>query len=57
METCKNASMEVIIIDSVSHEWKGSGSILDMHGNMPGNSYTNWNNVIPRYNAYVQKIH
>jgi hypothetical protein len=56
IEVCENAGMEVIIIDSVSHEWEGSGGILDLHGNMPGNSFTNWAKMTPRHNAFVQKI-
>ena len=56
IEVCENAQMEVIIIDSVSHEWEGSGGILDLHGNMPGNSFTNWAKMTPRHNAFVQKI-
>jgi hypothetical protein len=54
--TCEEAGMEVILIDSVSHEWEGSGGILDLHGNMPGNSFTNWAKMTPRHNAFVQKI-
>lgn len=56
IEACENASMEVIIIDSITHEWEGSGGILDMHGNMPGNSFTNWAKMTPRHNAFLQKI-
>ncbi len=56
IETCENASVEVIIIDSISHEWDGAGGILETHGNMTGNSFTNWNKVTPRHNAFVQKI-
>lgn len=56
IETCEEAGMEVIIIDSVSHEWEGSGGILDLHGNMLGNSFTNWAKMTPRHNAFVQKI-
>src|SRR5690554_953995 len=56
IEICEKAGMEVIVIDSVSHEWEGSGGILDMHGNMPGNSFTNWAKMTPRHNAFVQKI-
>jgi len=56
IETCENASMEVIIIDSITHEWDGSGGILDVHGNMPGNSFTNWAKITPRHNAFIQKI-
>ena len=56
IETCENAGMEVIVIDSITHEWEGSGGILDLHGNMPGNSFTNWAKMTPRHNAFVQKI-
>ncbi len=48
--------MEVIIIDSISHEWEGNGGILDIHGNMMGNSFTNWSKVTPRHNRFVQHI-
>ena len=53
---CENAGMEVIIIDSISHEWEGKGGILDIHGAMMGNSFTNWAKVTPRHNNFVQKI-
>ena len=48
--------MEAIIIDSISHEWEGVGGILDIHGAMMGNTFTNWAKVTPRHNAFVQKI-
>jgi len=54
--TCENAGMDVIIIDSISHEWEGDGGILDIHSNMSGNSFTNWSKVTPRHNALVRKI-
>jgi len=56
IEACEQAGMEVIIIDSVSHEWEGTGGVLTIHGAMAGNSFTNWNKVTPRHNAFVQKI-
>ncbi len=56
IEVCENSGMEVIIIDSISHEWEGAGGILDLHGRMTGNSFVNWNKVTPRHNAFVQKI-
>ena len=31
IHTCIKAGAEVIIIDSISHEWEGSGGILDTH--------------------------
>jgi hypothetical protein len=53
---CEKSKMEVIILDSVSHEWEGTGGILDVHSNMTGNSYTNWSKLTPRHNAFVQAI-
>jgi hypothetical protein len=47
---------ECIIIDSLSHEWSGQGGVLDIHSNIPGNSFTAWAKVTPRHNAFVQKI-
>jgi len=47
---------ECIVIDSLSHEWQGSGGILDIHGQMEGNSFTNWSKVTPRHNALIQTI-
>lgn len=56
IELCEKAGMQVIILDSISHEWDGNGGILDIHGSMTGNSFTNWNKVTPRHNAFIQKI-
>jgi len=56
IEICEKAGMRAIIIDSISQEWEGSGGILETHGNMAGNSFTNWNKVTPRHNSFVQKI-
>lgn len=56
IEACEQADMEVLIIDSITHEWDGTGGILALHGAMAGNSFTNWNKITPRHNAFVQKI-
>jgi hypothetical protein len=56
IELCEKAGMEVIILDSITHEWDGSGGILDIHQAMTGNSFTNWSKVTPRHNAFVQKF-
>lgn len=53
---CESAGMDVIILDSITHEWDGSGGILDIHQAMTGNSFTNWSKVTPRHNAFVQKF-
>lgn len=56
IDICEKAGMEAIIIDSISHEWEGIGGILETHGNMPGNSFTNWSKLTPRHNAFIQRM-
>lgn len=41
----KRAGVDVVIIDSLSHNWNGEGGILEQHGNMGGNSFQNWNKM------------
>lgn len=53
IETCEQAGMEVIIVDSISHAWD---ELLDFHSKLAGNSFTNWTKVTPRQNAFVNKI-
>jgi hypothetical protein len=53
IEVCEKAGSEVIIIDSITHEWE---NLLEFHSSLPGNSFTNWSKVTPRHKAFVQKI-
>jgi hypothetical protein len=57
-ENATNATTRspVIIIDSVSHEWEGTGGVLDIQNSMVGNSFTNWAKMTPRHNAFINKI-
>jgi len=56
IRVCEIEQMEVIILDSASHEWDGIGGILDIHSHIPGNSFTAWAKVTPRHNSFVQGI-
>jgi hypothetical protein len=56
IQTAVKAGFECIIIDSMSHEWCGTGGILDIHGNMSGNSFANWGKMTPRHNAFMQTV-
>jgi AAA domain len=56
IQVCEDAGMQVIILDSISHEWEGTGGILEIHSNMVGNSFTNWSKLTPRHNDFIQKI-
>ena len=53
LDVCQKAGMEVVIIDSVTHEWE---NLLEYHSSLQGNSFTNWAKVTPRHSGFVQKI-
>ena len=53
IDYCVASGMEVVILDSITHEWE---NLLDYHSSLMGNSFTNWNKVTPRHNAFVQKM-
>lgn len=50
---CEKKESEVIIIDSLSHEWE---FLLVFHANLQGNSFTNWGKITPRHNTLVHRI-
>lgn len=56
IKECENAGMEVIIVDSITHEWNGKGGILEIHNSMTGNSFTNWATLTPRHQAFIDSI-
>ncbi|MBP2619112.1 AAA family ATPase [Chryseobacterium jejuense] len=55
IELCEKSGMEVIIIDSASHEWNGSGGCLEIHEKL-GGRFQDWANVTPRHQAFINKI-
>lgn len=53
------AGYEVLIIDSISHEWAGSGGILesvDAASGGPGGKFKAWGTATPRHNDFVNTI-
>jgi hypothetical protein len=52
----EKSGYDVLIIDSVTHEWSGDGGVLDIHSKMTGNSYTNWAKLTPRHNKFIEAI-
>lgn len=48
-----DAGYKVLIIDSLSHEWKW---LNDTHDKMPGNSFTNWGKLKPIHHNFMDKI-
>lgn len=52
---CETAGMEVIIIDSITHEWDGKGGCLAIQEQM-GGRYQDWAKVTPRHQAFIDAI-
>jgi len=55
IETCESAGMEVIIIDSITHEWNGAGGCLEIHEKF-GGRFQDWSKVSPRHSSFIDKI-
>lgn len=58
---CEDAGMEVIIIDSSSHEWSGVGGCLEINEKIAtarykGNTWSAWNETTPRHDKFVNKV-
>ncbi|MRB60105.1 hypothetical protein GH880_21520, partial [Bacillus thuringiensis] len=54
--TMKNAGAEVVVIDSISHNWMGEGGIVETHGQMSGNSFQNWGKLAPETNKLIKTL-
>jgi len=57
IRTAERAGMAIIILDSISHEWEGTGGALDLHSKLPDyNTYTAWAKITPRHKAFIEAI-
>jgi AAA domain-containing protein len=55
IRTCENNLIEVIIIDSITHEWSGEGGCLQIHEKL-GGRFQDWAKVSPRHQAFIDAI-
>lgn len=61
IENAVSEGADLIIIDSLSHAWSGTGGVLDMHDTATkaqrgSNSWTAWREVTPEHNALVDAL-
>ena len=59
MEVCEENNMEVVIIDSTTHLWSGTGGLLEQQGNIAkrtGNSWSAWRDVTPMHSHFIEKM-
>ncbi|MGO3812671.1 AAA family ATPase [Mesonia sp.] len=55
IKTCEDANMEVVIIDSITHEWQGKGGCLQIHEKL-GGRFQDWAKVSPRHQQFIDTI-
>ena len=55
VKECEDAGMQVIIIDSITHEWDGKGGCLQIQEQL-GGRYQDWAKVTPRHQAFIDAI-
>lgn len=55
IKACESSGMEVIIIDSITHEWDGKGGCLEIQESL-GGKYQDWAKVTPRHQAFIEAI-
>ena len=61
IKAAEDAGMEVIIIDSVTHEWDGKGGCLEINENLAsakfkGNTWAAWSETTPRHRKFLEAI-
>ena len=61
IHSAEESGYQVMIIDSLSHAWSGTGGILDLKdratkASRSGNSFAAWREVTPMHNALVDAI-
>ncbi len=55
IEICEKGGIEVIILDSITHVWKGEGGLLE-YNNSLGGKYQDWAKTTPLYQKWLNKI-
>ena len=55
IKLCEDSDIELIIIDSISHEWQGKGGCLEIHEQL-GGTFNMWSKVTPRHNSFIDAI-
>ncbi len=55
IQKCEAAGIEVIIIDSITHVWKGQGGLLEYQNSL-GGRYQDWAKATPLYQKWLAAI-
>lgn len=61
IQAAEKAGYDTLIIDSVTHEWSGSGGVLELldetaKAKYRGNTWSAWNELTPRHRLFIDAI-
>lgn len=61
IKAARDAGYDVLVIDSMTHEWSGSGGCLELNDEIAvakyrGNTWSAWSETTPRHRAFVDAI-
>lgn len=61
VKLAERAGYDVIVIDSTTHEWSGSGGCLEINDDMArakfkGNTWSAWNETTPRHRSFIDAM-
>lgn len=61
VRAAERAGYDVLIIDSITHEWSGVGGCLELvdeiaRAKYKGNSWSAWNDITPRHRAFLDSL-
>ena len=53
----EQSGYDVLIIDSITHEWSGEGGCLDIKDKLPGaNDWAKWSKVTPMHQRFIETM-
>ena len=61
IKAAEQAGYDVIVVDSTTHEWSGSGGCLEINeqtarAKYKGNTWSAWNDTTPRHRAFIDAM-
>jgi hypothetical protein len=61
INAAENAGYDILIIDSITHEWNGSGGCLELNDQIAqskyrGNTWSAWNETTTRHRAFLDRM-
>ena len=55
IEAAEGSGYDVVVIDSITHEWSGPGGCLDIKTKL-GDRFQDWAKVTPRHDRFIQSM-